>query len=881
MSISVLEYPIFELDNSVTNNVETIEPIVNNIDNGHYNTEKIFNKILDIFLGIENININRKEKETKYYNDYEINYKIDFDNNNMSINLKSHETFFKCKSISNNKLNDNQMLIFTYINNNNILAFYFDENHYYISNEQISKLLKPLFEMAPQSKIQNELNQSKCLINGKYYHYKEEKGAKYVYGNMYSQNHQIITEYKLKIYIDTSFLVCDVYNLENDKKILCFQLPILCNNIKLIETRYDQSGIKYTQMYFCNKDENIEFIDQLLLTLCNQFNIFKNDIEKIEKDELFVKYSHKISAELENILKYSNIFKDINFIDAFYILNDHLYQKKSYQELLMYIKEKYSDNFHHILKIIDHIVISRTSQDETIILIKSISELIKQRLLNTDIDLEKEEKLEIQIILFEHINNELFKFFNKNKNEIMIKYDNLVNNAILNSDLINHFNTNNIEHILNEIYSLFDTDYVPIDDILNIPENFEEYDEELQLIIPNIVESSNYKYEENFTIEKDNEIHKYIITFGNSQMTSKKEIITHNGEIKSYTKEKINSKEYEYMKIGEGKSKSLVITENKNINNKYGYDGYKAGVTADGKPCIIILRILPDSIVACDPKMTKYRTNKCVVKNIIGVNMQVTKVSDQYKYQIDHNITLNDTTIDGICPICCTKEASQVARPCNHNVCLDCWIKIIHNKDDNNCPFCRQKVQKIDYIPNYKKNLKNNLKYYNDAYSIVSSKITHYKVGHSIEVDNFNKNLDAVCCNGIHYHLTIEATYKWFEYLLIPDELKDNNAKINLNNDISIKEFTSLEEYTKTMGNKLDFEDDNLNYEIDDVDTKIFNEEDELKTSDSLVLKDQNFMEPNEEDKLDDDLSDLLEENNVDQNFVLRKRRTFLNLDFE
>lgn len=283
------------------------------------------------------------------------------------------------------------------------------------------------------------------------------------------------------------------------------------------------------------------------------------------------------------------------------------------------------------------------------------------------------------------------------------------------------------------------------------------------------------------TYEYGNNIKHMIIEYGNSQFkTSSTKINKEKQNIVSVSNEKTDKDSYEYKKIGENKNKYLVITKNLLKNNNYGIDGFKAGITERGTPCIIVLRIFPNSVVAFDKNLNKYRTNRCSVKNIYDVKLEGTKLENGIysSYKIKHYIPIHNTTIDGLCPICCSNEATQVAQPCKHNLCLECWMDILSSKIKMKCPYCDQDIENIDYVPS--KNIVDTIDKCDMAYSFVSTHRLSYKIGETIEIKDFDKNLDAVCKAGIHFHLNIEDTYKWFEYLLIPTELAQGDSPIEL-----------------------------------------------------------------------------------------------------
>lgn len=323
---------------------------------------------------------------------------------------------------------------------------------------------------------------------------------------------------------------------------------------------------------------------------------------------------------------------------------------------------------------------------------------------------------------------------------------------------------------------------------------------------------------------------KYILVeYGNSCFKSSNTKIEKESKTTiSITNETIENDILEYVKFNNEKTKNLVITKNLMKKNRHGINGYKAGITSSGKPCIIELRIFPKSIVAFDKKLDKYRTDICSVKNIYKVNIKET--DNQIGYKIEHCIPIHTTTIDGLCSICCSNEATQVAYPCQHNLCLECWMSILLPTSRNKCPYCRQNIERIDYVPN--KNIMDIIDRYETAYSFVSTHRMEYKIGETIEVKDFDPDINSACKSGIHFHLDVKDTYKWFEYLLIPDALRTDTYDDNVDNIyVDIKKTNILNDLIDNINNEIkngdnceDDNEDSMYYEEDEEDRE--NEED-------------------------------------------------------
>lgn len=284
--------------------------------------------------------------------------------------------------------------------------------------------------------------------------------------------------------------------------------------------------------------------------------------------------------------------------------------------------------------------------------------------------------------------------------------------------------------------------------------------------------------------EKKNAIQKRIeiVTFGSATSVYTTTTDMRNGTTTSYSKEKVSLRDgYDYMRIGDhtqqgaSKHRALATTEATRNKHVHGFDAYKAAITDTGKPCIVVLRIPGDALVACNKAMTKYRTNRCTVKDIIEVDVRVENHRHQYAYHVltESSVALRDVgTEDGACPLCVTNKATQVARPCNHNLCLQCWMRLFQETPSKGgtrlkCPYCMQQVDKIEHMTDHEVQRAKKLVHHKTAYSIVSPKTIEYKVGSTIQVHDFDPHLDAVCTPGIHFHRELEEAYKWFEYMYV------------------------------------------------------------------------------------------------------------------
>jgi hypothetical protein len=45
-----------------------------------------------------------------------------------------------------------------------------------------------------------------------------------------------------------------------------------------------------------------------------------------------------------------------------------------------------------------------------------------------------------------------------------------------------------------------------------------------------------------------------------------------------------------------------------------------------------------------------------------------------------------------ICEICMYKKNLITIKPCNHNMCKECYFKIMKLSETKVCPFCREKI---------------------------------------------------------------------------------------------------------------------------------------------------------------------------------------------
>lgn len=684
-----------------------------------------------------------------------------------------------------------------------------------------------------------------------------------------------------------------IRNINNDlKSELYIELMMIVNDhvyqnksfnelINCIKEKYGDKCMSNMLSYIIidNKSQqlinNIEYESKKIITVQKMLNYL-----------LFgIKYSKEVP--IYNLHKMNNIFNSEFCIDLITVVNNQMHQHKSFEKIMDNIfiefpsislfNNEQMQCVYRIIEILSLIIIQNSELTvyelkDMILKIMNNEEMIPSYthreyinlvncLLYYNNTMDVHSNIDYANILYnillnhykniEDIINEIC-----DENDIESKYNNFKNDCIINERILDNFKNNDVENVIKHILSARYKDCNQIKWDMEI-EDYDKYfnhDVNINILI-DISENTytnifHHMLDEDshdsisFKYERNNKIHDYIISFGN-HISSNKTVISNDGTTKSYSKEEIGTSQYKYIKIGENKNENCVLSKEKNGKNNFGYDGYKAGITLKGEPCIIILKIFPDSVVACDNKMKKYRTNKCAVKNIYKVQM----VSDKNRrkgYTINHNISINDTSFDGICPICCTKEASQVARPCNHNMCLDCWIKIIsENGKKAKCPYCTLEIDKIDYVSTYKSDLDKRIENCDEAYSIVSTKKTKYRVGSIIEVNDFDKNLSAVCCNGIHFHTDIKETYKWFEYLLIPNELKDKSSELYLNDD-TLSNYMNFEKYIRDANFKNDTDDDfeenefDNQIEFDDNDIELLSISDDFSDiSDSDISSDE------------------------------------------
>jgi hypothetical protein len=190
-----------------------------------------------------------------------------------------------------------------------------------------------------------------------------------------------------------------------------------------------------------------------------------------------------------------------------------------------------------------------------------------------------------------------------------------------------------------------------------------------------------------------------------------------------------------------------------------GTIGWKAAITENGDKCIVKLLIPKEAKVAWDPKYNKYRTSRAVTLSI----KPVVKGTDDYYYKQDIELEK--------CPVCMDKKhlADVMAEPCRHKLCGSCWIAIIKS-DNNKCPYCMQAVKRYQKLKISNDNKKLSLP---EAYPFVHSSDLVYRVGEEVTVSNFNGDLNMVCAPGIHYHRKQSDVFKWFEFLDIPDGIKN------------------------------------------------------------------------------------------------------------
>ena len=112
-----------------------------------------------------------------------------------------------------------------------------------------------------------------------------------------------------------------------------------------------------------------------------------------------------------------------------------------------------------------------------------------------------------------------------------------------------------------------------------------------------------------------------------------------------------------------------------------------------------------------------------------------------------------------------------ISDPCRHKLCGDCWTGVMIVQKNNNCPYCQSKIEKIiplEHVEN-KKHLS-----LLEGYSCVYTDDFVYRIGEEVEVEDFDEDLKKICSNGIHYHTNVNDVFQWFEYLDIPEGLRNN-----------------------------------------------------------------------------------------------------------
>ena len=592
--------------------------------------------------------------------------------------------------------------------------------------------------------------------------------------------------------------ICDDNNLLSK-----YYIPLSFHNMGyFVEKQYNINN-ELTHYLMCDSTENFTHIDEYftsISTITQKLNLVKIKYYMINNT-----YIHEIFNNMNNIIKnnFDDLFKILasDSIGSFILFYNKISVNKNVM-LLYYILYYFIHNekITSSLGIIGGLIEMPHTRMDVYFKKYKYNELFE----NNDDTSDFEHKIDTVIKYFIDSYTSLFSI-EISESIIKMIYDKMV--CKKKEDIISIYDGNNINFIMDKIVSYREKNLYSIiwDEekywIGNEDEGYYDYTVS-RLYDMELFERKDF----NININNDTTIHfspkndmlvyeygnflkKIIVECGNGQFKlSSTKIDKQKQSVVSFSKEEIDKDIYKYMKLGEEKNKHNVITKNIIKKNSHGIDGYKAGITEDGSPCIIVLRIFPSSIVAFDKKLAKYRTNRCSVKNIYKVNIIQNNNGD---YKITHNIPIHTTSIDGICPICCSNEATQVAYPCKHNLCLQCWMYIISSESPNKCPYCRQNIEHIDYIPN--KNIMDTINKYETAYSFISTHRMPYNIGQTIEIKDFDKNMNAVCRAGIHFHLNIEDTYKWFEYLLIPDHLRLENYNRCIDDSFDInKKFTTF-----------------------------------------------------------------------------------------
>lgn len=277
-----------------------------------------------------------------------------------------------------------------------------------------------------------------------------------------------------------------------------------------------------------------------------------------------------------------------------------------------------------------------------------------------------------------------------------------------------------------------------------------------------IVNTGSVKYEFMYSCASENPL-DMLITNGNTGSTKKidnkkidKMVVTKNENGKTTSIE-----HHEYNKNGNEDGNSSIDEHNmwkvKSVKKKdldKGKIGWKAARTHDGGLCIVKLLIPHDAKVACDKYKDKYRTNKAVVLSIKPI-----------VYNKNNHYYMKDLELDE-CPICMDANATHLSLPCRHKMCGECWASILLKSPNNECPYCKQKVETVEHVDAYQ-DIEETI---TEAYSCVYRDDFVYRLGQEVTVTNFDGNLKKVCAPGIHYELKENDVFKWFEYIDIPAE---------------------------------------------------------------------------------------------------------------
>ena len=196
--------------------------------------------------------------------------------------------------------------------------------------------------------------------------------------------------------------------------------------------------------------------------------------------------------------------------------------------------------------------------------------------------------------------------------------------------------------------------------------------------------------------------------------------------------------------------------------NKNGSIGYKACVGPNSEHCIVKLYIYPDSYIATDHNMKKFRTNKCRVIDIATTNTN--NIIEDFRYNICHK--------------CGTRPTNKVVLPCEHMYCDNCTRCII----DTICchPGCSTEIISVGDIILHAQSDKK-LCEIKVAYSFITNNIQQYELNTDVVISDYDIDLEKRCSKGVHYHDNINEVYQWFEFLNIPEEMKkETYDKINL-----------------------------------------------------------------------------------------------------